>query len=80
MEKHRLAKIAVLVLGLVTVGLVAWGTFRSSPALYRPYAPITLGGGAAMIMLLPDRSLPASVLRLVAVGLCLIGAILWTTA
>lgn len=80
MEKHRLAKVVVLVLCLTTVALVAWGTFRASPALHRPYAPATLGGVAVLVMLIPDRSLAISLLRLVGVGLCLGGAILWTTA
>lgn len=80
MGNHRLVKVAVWGLGLATAGLVVWGTFRESPALYRPYAPISLGLGAVMAMLIPDRSLPASSLRLVAVGLCLVGAVLWVTA
>ena len=80
MEIHRLTKVAVLGLGVITVGLVAWGTLRESPALHRPYAPTTLGLVAVMVMVIPDRSWAASVLRLVAVGLCLCGAILWTTA
>jgi len=80
MRIHQLARAAVLVLGVTILILVAWGTFRTNSAPSRPFAPISLGVGAIMAMLIPDRSLWVSALRLAAVSLGLISAILWVSS
>jgi hypothetical protein len=46
----RVAAAAVWCLGLTTLGLVAWGVLRATPAPTRPWAPLALGGGAGLVL------------------------------
>jgi hypothetical protein len=74
----RVAAAAVWCLGLTTLGLVAWGVLRATPAPTRPWAPLALGGGAGLVLGLRPRHPLGVAVRLLAALLGLVSALLWT--
>lgn len=75
----RVVAAAVWCLGLTTLGFVAWGVLRATPAPTRPWAPLALGGGAALVLGLRPRHPVGATLQLLAALLGLVSALLWTT-
>lgn len=77
----RVVAAAVWCLALTTLVLVAWRVLRAAPAPAptRPWAPLALGGGAALVLGLRPRHPVGVALRLLAALLGLVSALLWTT-
>ena len=73
-------EVVVQLAGAATLALAVWGWARATPAPFRPVAPLTLIGCASLVMCLPARQPLAAALRVVAVGLVLMSALLWTTS
>jgi hypothetical protein len=74
----RIVAGAVWCLALTTLGLVAWGVLRAAPAPTHPWAPLTLSGGAALVLGLRPRHPVGVAVRLLAALLGLVSALLWT--